>query len=115
MPKPANVDAYIDAFPAASRAALRRIRQAIQKAAPKALEKISYGMPAIEQDGIVVWYGAHKEHIGFYHRASAIQRFQKELACYRCSKGAVQLPLSEVPIALVQKIVRYHVRENAAP
>jgi uncharacterized protein YdhG (YjbR/CyaY superfamily) len=40
-------------------------------------------MPAFEQNGIVVWFGAFKNHIGFYPKASGIETFQKELSPYK--------------------------------
>jgi uncharacterized protein YdhG (YjbR/CyaY superfamily) len=62
---------------------------------------------------MLVWYGAHKDHIGFYPKASAILTFKRELARYKTSKGAIQFPVREaIPVNLVRKIVKFRVKEN---
>lgn len=108
-----SVEEYLASFPKRVRDALGPLRSTIKQAAPDAEEVISYNMPAFKRNGMLVWYGAHKDHIGFYPRASAILAFKKELAGYKTSKGAVQFPVEEaIPASLVKKIVRFRVREN---
>ena len=75
---------------------------------------ISYNMPAFKWNGMLVWYGAHTEHIGFYPRSSAIAAFEDDLAGYKTSKGAIQFPIDKpIPTALVKKIVKFRLAENA--
>jgi uncharacterized protein YdhG (YjbR/CyaY superfamily) len=70
-------------------------------------------MPAFKCNGMLVWYAAFKEHIGFYPRPSAIVAFKDELARYKTSKGAIQFPIEEaIPTNLVKKIVKFRVSEN---
>lgn len=71
-----SVDEYIAGFPRNVQVILEEMRHAIKEAAPEAEEAISYQMPAFKQNGILVWFAAHKNHIGFYPRVSAM----------RCSK-----------------------------
>jgi uncharacterized protein YdhG (YjbR/CyaY superfamily) len=81
--------------------------------APNAEEKISYQMPAFYLDGILVWFAAHPNHIGFYPRASAITKFKRELSRYKNAKGSVQFPLDEpLPVELIKRMVRFRVEEN---
>ena len=108
-----TIDEYIETFPGDVQIILEKIRQTIRKAAPKAVEVISYQMPAFEQNGIVVWFGAFKNHIGFYPKASGIETFQKELSPYKFSKGSIQVPLDKaIPYDLIEKIVQFRVKEN---
>jgi uncharacterized protein YdhG (YjbR/CyaY superfamily) len=94
---------------------LEEIRQTIKDAAPKAHEAISYQMPAFKQNGILVWFAVHKNHIGFYPRVSAIEQFKNKLTHYKVSKGAVQFPLDEpIPFDLVKEMVQFRVKENLA-
>ncbi|WP_256253279.1 iron chaperone [Paenibacillus sp. UNC496MF] len=87
----------------------------IREAAPEAQEKISYGMPAFEQHGILVYYAANKQHIGFYPTANGIAAFKDELAAYKSSKGAVQFPFGEpLPAELIRRIVARRTAENEA-
>jgi uncharacterized protein YdhG (YjbR/CyaY superfamily) len=69
------------------------IRQGrFKKAAPQAKETISYGIPAFTLNGLLVWFEAHKNHIGFYPRASAIAAFKKELSAYKEATGRCNSP-----------------------
>ena len=70
-------------------------------------------MPAFKLNGILVWFAAFKNHIGFYPKTSAIEAFKKELSGYEISKGTIRFPLNKpVPFDLVKKIVRYRVKQN---
>lgn len=107
------VDAYIAAFPPAVQKALQQLRAAIRRAAPVAQEKISYGMPAFELNGNLVYFAGYKNHIGFYATPTGHAAFAKELARYKTGKGSVQFPLAEpLPIRLIEKMVEFRVKEN---
>ena len=113
MRKFRTVDEYISALPSQAKDAAASLRQAIQQAAPQAEEAISYNMPAFKWNGVLVWYGAFKNHIGFYPRASAIAAFKSELAPFKTSRGAIQLPIDKpIPINLIKKIVKFRIGEN---
>ena len=108
-----TTDEYIATFPDKVETTLQEIRQVIREAAPDAKEVISYQMPAFEQNGILVWFAAFKDHIGFFPKTSAIEKFGKELSSYELSKGTIRFPLDKpIPSDLIRKIVRYRVTEN---
>jgi len=108
-----TVDDYIDAQPQPARSLLEKVRKTIKTAAPEAEEVISYSMPAFKQNGMLVWYAGFKNHIGFYPRASGIEKFKKELSVYKMAKGSVQFPIDEdLPLDLIRKIVTYRLKEN---
>jgi uncharacterized protein YdhG (YjbR/CyaY superfamily) len=113
MAKPTTIDEYIATFPKETRAKLEQVRTAIKNEAPGAAEVISYSIPAFKLKGMLVWFGAHTNHIGFYPRGSGIEEFQEELAGYKHAKGSVQFPLDKpLPLHLIGKIVRFRVAEN---
>lgn len=108
-----TVDEYFAALPEEIRGQLAKLRKAVKEAAPRAEEVISYGMPAIRQNGILVYYAAAKHHIGFYPTSAPIKVFKDDLVNYQTSKGAIQFPYDKpVPITLVKKIVKYRVLED---
>jgi uncharacterized protein YdhG (YjbR/CyaY superfamily) len=108
-----NFDAYLERFPKNVQRLLQKMRLTIKKAAPQAKETISYGIPAFTLNGLLVWFAAHKNHIGFYPRASAIAAFKKELSAYKGAKGSVQFPFDKpLPLALVSRIVKYRMKQN---
>ncbi len=112
--KPNSVNEYIESFPKATQTLLKQIRAAIKKAAPLAEEIISYQMPAYKNNGMLVYFAAYKNHIGFYPTASGIAAFKKELAIYKTSTGAVQFPIdAKLPLCLITKFVKYRVKENS--
>src|SRR5918993_2967826 len=108
-----TIDEYIKTFPEDVQIILEKIRQTIRKAAPEAEEAISYGIPAFRLNGRgLVYFGAWKNHIGFYPTPSGIEAFKKELARFKQEKGSVQFPLDKpISIGLLKKIVRYRVTE----
>ncbi|KQB39566.1 iron chaperone [Flavobacterium aquidurense] len=111
--KPENIDEYIGAFPNDVQEILEKIRTTIQKAAPDAKEKISYSMPAFDQNGIVVYFAAFKNHIGLYALPSGHEAFTAELSQYKSGKGSVQFPLNQpIPYELITRIVKFRVKEN---
>ncbi len=111
--KPATVDEYITEYPPEVQAIMNRLRSVIKETAPQAQERISYGMPGFYQNGMLVWFGGHKDFIGFYPTGEGIEAFKKFLDGYKTSKGAVQFPLDQpIPYELIKKIVRHRVEAN---
>jgi uncharacterized protein YdhG (YjbR/CyaY superfamily) len=108
-----TVDGYLSAFPAKTNKVLKELRRTIQESAPQAEEVISYNMPAFKFHGMLVFYAAYDNHIGFYPTPSGIEAFKKELSAYEGAKGSVQFPLDKpMPLALIRKIVKFRVEEN---
>lgn len=114
-PKAKSIDEYLDALSEDQRTALQRLREIIQSAAPKAEECISYQMPAFRQNGALVAFGATPNHCAFYPMSSSIvEAFQDELKEYKISKGTIRFqPDKPLPAALVRKIVKARIAENA--
>jgi uncharacterized protein YdhG (YjbR/CyaY superfamily) len=110
---PRSIDEYIAAAPKNLQETLQELRRTIKEAAPQAEEVISYQMPAFKLNGILVWFAAYKNHIGFYPKASAIEAFKEKLSAYQTSKGTVQFPLDKpLPLDLIKEMVHFRVKEN---
>jgi uncharacterized protein YdhG (YjbR/CyaY superfamily) len=108
-----TIDEYISTFPEEIQKKLQEVRAAIKAAAPDAEEKISYKMPAFAQKGILVYFAAWKNHIGFYPVPSGTQAFKQELSVFESSKGAVKFPLDQpMPLDLIGRIVKFRLAEN---
>lgn len=104
---------YLERFPKDVQQRLQKMRLTVKKAAPQAKEKMSYGIPAFSLHGMLVWFAAFKNHIGFYPRTSAIAAFKKELSAYKGAKGSVQFPLDKpLPFPLISRMVKFRVKEN---
>jgi uncharacterized protein YdhG (YjbR/CyaY superfamily) len=110
-----TVEDYLLSFPPTVRTVLQKMRKTIILAAPAAEEVLSYRMPAYKYKGMLVYFAAHTNHIGFYPFTSAIAAFKKELSGYQTSKGTVQFPFDKaIPLDLVARIIKFRVKENEA-
>ncbi len=109
-----TIDDYLSSVPGEMKIVLEELRKLIREAAPEAEEVISYNMPAYRQDGMLVYFMAHKNHIGFYPGNNAVNEiFKEELKEYKTSKGTIQLPVNKVlPKRLLQRIVKFRIKEN---
>ena len=113
MKKSKAIDEYIATYPKNIQTILEKLRQAIGEAAPEAEEVISYRMPAFKLNGILVYFAAYKNHIGFYPTSSGIEKFKNKMSSYKTTRGTVRFPINEpLPFDLVKEIVRFRVREN---
>lgn len=113
---PKTIDQYLARLPVAQRAALEKLRKAIHAAAPEAEECISYQLPTFKQDGMLVSFGAWKDHCALYGLSAQLHRgFERELADYETSIGTIRFrPEAPLPATLVKKLVRARLAENAA-
>ncbi len=110
------VDAYIAAAPEAVQPMLREVRKAIRSAAPKAEEKLSYRMPYYAYHGRLIYFAAHKTHVGMYPIIGREKDvYTKELKPYMAAKATLQFPIGQpVPIELVKKVVKARAKANEA-
>ncbi len=112
---PKDIDEYIAASSPEVRAILTRIWSTIRKAAPGAQEMISYRMPAFTQKGVLVYFAAFKNHIGFYPPVRGDARLKKAVSRYAGEKGNLRFPLDQpMPYGLIQRIVKLRVKQNLA-
>jgi len=107
------IDQYLEQFAPPARAVLDELRTFIRTTVPDASETMSYGIPTYDLNGKhLVHFAGWKHHIGFYPVPTGIEAFKDELAVYKTSKGAVQLPYDKpLPIELIGRIVRFRVAE----
>ena len=114
--KPTTIDGYLAGLPDDQRAALEKLRQTIRSAAPKAEECISYSMPAFRLNGVLVGFAAKQNHCALYpFNGSTVNAFKDDLKGFETSMGAIRFqPSKPLPAALVRKIVKARIAENAA-
>lgn len=114
---PATIDEYLASVSDEKRIALERLRRIIRDAAPAAEECLSYQVPAFRLDGrLLVAFGASAKHCSFYPGSSTtLDGFESELKGYETSKGTIRFqPDDPLPAALVRKLVKARIAENAA-
>lgn len=114
--KPKTIDEYLAAVTPQQRVALEKIRKAIRAAAPQAEECISYQLAAFRHHGMLVAFGASKNHCAFYPMSSTtVSAHAGELKEYDTSKGTIRFPANKpLPAALVRKLVKARLAENEA-
>jgi uncharacterized protein YdhG (YjbR/CyaY superfamily) len=112
---PASVDEYIASFPPKVQAVLQRIRQVVRAAAPEAREVISYRMPALKQNGILVYFAAFKNHIGLYPPVAGDAHIESAIAPYAGEKGNLRFPFDRpIPYELIARITELRARQDSA-
>ncbi|MCI4357950.1 MAG: DUF1801 domain-containing protein [Thermoplasmata archaeon] len=113
---PTSVEEYFDRVPPQFRKVLGELRKTIRAAAPDAEELISYQMPAFRQDGMLVYYGAFRDHLSFFAgSARVLRQFSDATKPFEKGKGTLQFtPDRPLPSDLVRRIVRARVAENLA-
>jgi uncharacterized protein YdhG (YjbR/CyaY superfamily) len=112
---PTSVDEYIKGFAPEVQAILQRVRQVVREAAPQAQEVISYRMPALKQNGILVYFAAFKGHIGLYPPVAGDTRLHKAIAPYAGEKGNLRFPYDRpIPYELIARITVLRVKQDAA-
>lgn len=113
MSKPTTVEAYINEVQEEVRDGFIQLHQLILETAPSAISVMSYGMPAIKLEGIVVYYASWEKHYAIYPMPSALKAFASKLSSYKTSKSTIQFPHGEpIPAALIREIVAFRVQEN---
>jgi len=112
---PKTIDEYIAAFSPEVRAILQEVRQVVRSAAPGAQEAISYNIPAFKLNGVLVYFAAFKQHIGFYPPIRGDSRLEKAVSQYAGEKGNLRFPLDQpIPYALIERITKLRVKQNLA-
>jgi uncharacterized protein YdhG (YjbR/CyaY superfamily) len=117
MTAPNSVEEYLAALPGEARAALEDLRATIRAAAPDATETISYGMPAFKAQGrMLVSFAAFKDHYSLFPASQVVQdELGEEVAPYVTGKATIRFRADRpVPTALVAKVVKVRLAENAA-
>lgn len=108
-------ESYKKNYPIEIQQRLDQIQEAIKSAVPEAEEKISYNMPSYRFHGRLIYYGAFKNHIGFYPASRTVfEKFKDELKVYKQSgNGTIQFPHDKpIPLDLIKKIALYRANEN---
>lgn len=109
-----TVDEYFKDLPEEKLPFLDLIRKTIRDAIPEAEEVISYNMPAYKFNGMLVYFAAYPNHIGFYPTASGIAAFKDQLQGFKHAKGSVQFRYDqELPIKLIAGMAKFRWKENS--
>jgi uncharacterized protein YdhG (YjbR/CyaY superfamily) len=113
--KPDTVDAYIASFDPAVRALLQKVRATVKAAAPGAVELLSYGIPALKRNGVLVHFAAFKGHIGFYPPIKGDPKLEKAASVYAGDKGNLRFPYDQpIPYDLIAALTRLRAEQDLA-
>jgi uncharacterized protein YdhG (YjbR/CyaY superfamily) len=111
--KPLTVEAYIASIKEEHQKGFLDLHQTILKAAPSAESCMSYGMPAIKSNGIVVYYANWEKHYAIYPMPSALKTFADQIDTFVTSKSTIQFPHGKkIPKKLITDIVKFRLEEN---
>jgi uncharacterized protein YdhG (YjbR/CyaY superfamily) len=112
-----DVDDFLAKVNEPAHSALQKLRGQIAAAAPGAEEIINYGVPMFRVNGKnLVSFAAAKAHCSFFVMSPTLmETLADELKGFGTSKGTIRFqPEKPIPAALVKKIVKARLAENAA-
>jgi uncharacterized protein YdhG (YjbR/CyaY superfamily) len=110
---PRNVDEYISSAPRQCQPILEKIRRTIRQSAARAEETISYGMPALKQKNILVYFAVFKKHIGLYPPVRGDAKLTRDVAPYAGAKGNLRFPFEKpIPYGLIRRVVKNRLLEE---
>jgi len=115
--KAKTIDEYLAAVRDDQRVALERLRKTIRAVVPDAEECISYQLAAFRHEGKpLVAFGVTDNHCAFYLMSNqTVAAHKDQLAHYDTSKGTIRFQADKpLPVALVRKLVKARIEENAA-
>ncbi len=111
--KPENVEEYIMNIPDELKQEFLLLREIIRKAAPNAVETMSYGMPCLKGNKVMIHYACFKSHFSIFGYPDSVVHFKDRLTEYQTSKGTIQFPHGKkLPVKLITDIVKYRVQED---
>jgi uncharacterized protein YdhG (YjbR/CyaY superfamily) len=85
----------------------------IRKTAPESEELISYSMPAFKHHGILVYFAAFENHLGFYAMRDVMTQFKDEIEPYQSGMASLHFYWDKpLPVKLITQIVKYRLRCN---
>lgn len=116
LAKFSSIDAYLETVADDRRKALQQLRKVIKSVIPDAEECISYRMPAFRLDARVVagFIATRKGCSYFPFSGRTLTTLAHEVRAYGRSKGALHFdPARPLPIALVRKLIKARIAEEA--
>ena len=113
--KPGTVDEYIASFDPAVQTILQKVRATARAAAPDAVEVLSYGIPALKRNGMLVYFAAFKGHIGFYPPIKGDAELERAASVYAGEKGNLRFPYDKpIPYDLIGALTRLRAEQDLA-
>src|SRR5579862_8796344 len=112
------IDDYLTTVEPVKRKELERIRTLAKQTVPDAEEAIVYGMPTLKYQGKpFLGFDAHQQHIGIYpYSGQVIETLKDQLHAYRCSKGAIRVPLDHpIEEELLKHIIDLRLKQITPP
>lgn len=108
-----NFNDYLKALPKDRQARFLQLHEIILKAAPKLEIGISYQMPCLKMEGIVLYYACFEKHVSLFPYSKTIEAFSDSLKDYKTSKGTIQFSNQQpLPKQLITAIVKYRLKEH---
>ncbi|HYP67102.1 MAG TPA: DUF1801 domain-containing protein [Thiobacillaceae bacterium] len=110
---PSSIDEYIASFAPEVQAILQKVRATVRAAAPSATELIRYRMLALKQNGVLVYFAAFKNHIGFYPPVTGDTRLEQAASVYAGEMGNLRFPLDKpIPYELIGALTKLRAKQD---
>ena len=112
--KATSVEDYFAMRTGLVRSRLEEIYGHLTLAAPGAEHVLKWGKPALIDNGILVVYAGHTEHISLHPTPSVVHAMLSDLDGYDVSENTIRFPVETViPAMLIEKIICLRIYEKA--
>jgi uncharacterized protein YdhG (YjbR/CyaY superfamily) len=112
--KPTTIDEYLATVSGERLVALERLRKTFRAIVPDAEECISYNLPAVRLDGVVVagFCATAKGCSYFPFSGSTLDTLASHLGGYERTKGSLHFsPAKPLPVGLVRRLIKARIAE----
>lgn len=111
-----TIDEYLALVPPDKRQALQNLRELVKAQIPNPEEVISYGIPIIKHQGLLVGFAAARKFCTFHIMSEVVaNKLRAEIAPFEMTVASVHFtPEKPLPTELVVKIVKLRMAENEA-
>jgi uncharacterized protein YdhG (YjbR/CyaY superfamily) len=108
-----NYKDYLKKLPADRKIRFQQFHEIIIKAAPSVEMGISYQMPCLKMEGIILYYASFEKHVSLFPYSKTIEVFGEQLKEFKTTKGTIQFSnLKPLPNRLITAIVKYRLRDH---
>lgn len=109
-----QIESYFNNYNQDVQNILREIQKITREFAPNAIEKISYNIPSFNENGVILYYAAFKNHFSIYPPIHGDEELLNAVKPYANEKGNLLFKYkNEIPWGLIEKVILRRIEENS--
>jgi uncharacterized protein YdhG (YjbR/CyaY superfamily) len=104
----ATVAEYVASLPAERKPVVEAVRELFRKVAPDLVEKMAYGMPVFEVNGVPRFsVASQKNYVSLYLQPEVVEKHRASLGKLSCGRCCIRFRrLDQLPMDVIERICR---------